>query len=504
MTTHTLLIIGRPNVGKSSLFNRLTGQKKAIVHDRRGVTRDLMEAEAEWNGVKFRLIDTAGLEESLETKRTETVDVRARAMIEEALKSTDQVVFVLDAKRGVTNAEYEIADWLRPFNCAIQVVLNKSESRQVAQARFEAFALGFGEPLSISATHNIGLSEMMAAILPRPCTEKHEHDDFQELKQESRPFRLAILGRPNVGKSTITNALLGYQRQVTGDIAGLTRDAIEIPWVPPQEHARGWNLVDTAGLRTHGQYRDSLDRATLRSTWKAIAHADVVALTVEATQPLSRGDLAIARDCATQGRPMILLVNKTDLSDDPKALAEELRHQLTRSLAQVRHLPYLCISALHTSGLDNIRRLAECQATRAAFRVGTGALNRWLEETLARHPLPLIGHRRMRIKYVTQVAVSPPEFALFTSHKAELPEAYIRYLRNSMIETFDYQGIPIRLHQRRGKNPYDQEQGIGTGEKPKHRAHIKRLPRKAQRRVSYRASTKKPLSLKQRAKQKPL
>ena len=497
----SLLIIGRPNVGKSSLFNRLLGAKKAIVHNRRGVTRDLQEAEALWGKVRYRLIDTAGLEESLDQMHTDPEDVRARTLIERALQDSAQILFVLDAQKGVTTADTEIAGWLRRFNRPIRLVLNKSEGA-IGDSAIDAFRLGFGEAARVSATHNIGIADVMQSILPNLRTDKPaDEEETFDLKKIGRPLRLAILGRPNVGKSSIINGLLGYERQVTGNIAGLTRDAIEIPWQDATEETAGWNLVDTAGLRAHGQYRDSLDRATARETWLAIARADVVALVVEATEPLTRGDLAIAKDCATQGRPMILVVNKTDLCPDPKAMAEELRYSLTKSLAQIRQLPYLCISALKDRGLDQIAKAAETQATRAAQRIGTGMLNRWLEEMLARHPMPLVKGRRMRIKYITQATVSPPEFILFTAHKAPIPEAYLRYLRNGLIDQFGFQGIPIRLNRRRGDNPFDAETPE-TQQRPKHRANSRLLPRKAQRKVSHKKTGKKALSLKQRAKQR--
>lgn len=496
----SLLIIGRPNVGKSSLFNRLLGAKKAIVHNRRGVTRDLQEAEALWGKVSYRLIDTAGLEESLDQMHTDPEDVRARTLIERALQDAAQILFVLDAQKGVTIADVEIAGWLRRFDKPIQLLLNKSEGA-IGDSATEAFRLGFGEATRVSATHNIGITDLMQEILPNLQKDSIEFEpEAPDLKDLGRPLRLAILGRPNVGKSSIINGLLGFERQVTGNIAGLTRDAIEIPWQEATEEAPGWNLVDTAGLRSHGQYRDSLDRATARETWLAIARADVVALVVEADEPLTRGDLAIAKDCATQGRPMVLVVNKTDLCADPKGMADELRYSITKSLAQIRQLPYLCISALKDRGLDKIAQAAELQATRAAQRIGTGVLNRWLEEMLARHPMPLVKGRRMRIKYVTQAAVSPPEFIFFTAHKTPIPEAYLRYLRNGLVDQFGFEGIPIRLNRRRGENPYDAEEVPQN--RQKHRANSRLLPKKAQRKVSHRKTGKKALSLKQRAKQR--
>lgn len=500
MSYPSLLIIGRPNVGKSSLFNRLLGAKKAIVHNRRGVTRDLQEAEALWGRVRYRLIDTAGLEESLDLMHTDAEDVRARTLIERALHEAAQVLFVLDAQKGVTIADTEIAGWLRRFNRPVTLVLNKSEGA-IGDSATEAFRFGFGAAVRVSATHNIGIANLMQTVLPNLQENATETElEPVDIKELGRPLRLTILGRPNVGKSSIINGLLGYERQVTGNIAGLTRDAIEIPWIAATQDTVGWNLVDTAGLRAHGQYRDSLDRATARETWLAIARADVVALVVEATEPLTRGDLAIAKDCAVQGRPMVLLVNKTDLCPNPKAMAEELGHDITKSLAQIRGLPCLCISALKQRGLGDIAPVAEQQVRRSAQRIGTGELNRWLEEMLVRHPMPLVKGRRMRIKYITQATVSPPEFILFTAHKAPIPEAYLRYLRNGLIDQFGFLGIPIRLNRRRGDNPYDSE--TPKAERPKHRANSLLLPRKARRRVSHQKNAKKALSLKQRAKKK--
>ncbi|NQY81636.1 MAG: ribosome biogenesis GTPase Der [Alphaproteobacteria bacterium] len=510
--TKTLLIIGRPNVGKSSLFNCLLGAKKAIVHNRRGVTRDLRMCDVQWGELRFTVIDTAGLEESLDQAHPDAEDVRARVIIEHALRRADQVLLIIDAQKGVTTGDTEIAGWLRRFGRPTQVVLNKAEGK-IGDSATEAFRLGFGAPALISATHNMGVAEMMSQLAPNfkperakntevtaaediPLDEAAVSDPLLALR---RPLRLAILGRPNVGKSSIINHLLGFDRQVTGNIAGLTRDAIEIPWRKPQDSSLGWNLVDTAGLKSHGQYRDSLDRATARETWNAIIHADVVTLVVEATAPLTRDDLAIAKDCATQGRPMILLVNKTDLCPDPQAMAHELGFTITESLAQIRHLPYLCISVPHDKGLSGIAELAEVQASRAAQRVGTGQLNRWLEDMLSHHPMPLIKGRRMRIKYITQTTILPPEFLLFTSHKAPIPEAYLRYLRNGLIDSFGFDGIPIRLNHRRSDNPYDAEKPAPQ-HKSKHRANSKLLPKKTQRCVSYRKPTKKILSLKQRAK----
>ena len=524
-----VLIIGRPNVGKSSLFNRLVGRKAAIVHNRRGVTRDIKTEIVARHGLRFLLSDTAGMEETLEQIRHEdtmphdlAADIDARQMITQTLNQVHVVLMMLDAQKGLTAGDQEIVQWLRRFNRPVIVLLNKSEGR-LADPVAEAYRLGFNDVLPISATHNQGIAELLIRLAqyvsPAPNSDIIDNDPAAKdtrdptaiaplLPQKISHRRLAILGRPNVGKSTISNSLSGQTRVVTGNIAGLTRDANTLAWPSASDDTQQWHLVDTAGLRAHGQYRDSLDRATAEATWEAINLADVVALVIEATAPLTRGDLSIAKDCARLGRPMLLIVNKIDLVDDAPAIAEELRHQLVYDLAQLRHVPYVCISAHMHQGLEHIAPLARLQAERAARRIGTGTLNRWLEQMLAAHPPPLIKGRRLRLKYATQTEVSPPQFVFFSSQKASVPEAYIRYLRNGLIDDFEYDGIPLRLSVRSARNPYDRstiEESEGSGSttsKPrqKHVAHTKRLPTSQQRRISYSTKPKKALSLKGRAK----
>ena len=492
----TLLIIGRPNVGKSSLFNRLIGRPEALVHNRRGVTRDLRQATADWHGLTFRVCDSAGLEESLASPEASPT----RTLLEAALTDADHVLLLLDGRKGVTTADEEIAFWLRRFDRPITIAVNKAESLP-ADRGHDAYRLGFGQPWLISALHRQGIDDLMTHLRPGLEPPPHppdspEGDGADPSTAPRRPLRLAILGRPNVGKSTIINGLLGYRRQLTGDEAGLTRDAIEVPWV---SGTPGWSLIDTAGLKAHGQYRDSLDRATASNTWQAIARADAVALTVDATMPLTRGDLSIARDCAKHGKPMLLLVNKTDLCTDPNAIARRLSDEITTKMAQIRHLPVLLLSAISGASISKIHPLAAQQARRSATRIGTGKLNRWLEGIVAANPLPLIRGRRMRIKYITQTDQTPPAFTLFTSHKAALPPDYVRYLTNRLIDDFDLAGIPIRLEAKRGDNPFENTTPHPRG-RAKHKPLRDRLPRAA--RTKPRTSTKgeKPLSLKQRAR----
>jgi GTP-binding protein len=449
-----LAIVGRPNVGKSTLFNRLAGRKLALVHDTPGVTRDRHEAPADFGSFELRLIDTAGFEEGAEGSLT----ARMTAQTLEAIAQADVCLFVIDARDGVTAGDQIIAETLRRSGKPIVLAANKCEGHMASEnAVVEAYRLGFGEALPISADHNLGIDALVAALEPFGPAEESEDAAPEEpaeqlAEQIERPLRLAIVGRPNVGKSSLFNLILGAERSLTGPEAGLTRDAITAPW---EADGRAILLHDTAGLRKSARAAGHvLEEMSVASTLEAIRFADCVIVVIDATMPFEKQDLTIADMIADEGRAIVFAINKWDLVEDRAGAVGRLREQLDASLPQVSGAPLIAISA--TTG-EGVARLlpAVMDADRAwNKRASTSALNRFLEHALTRHAPPAISGRRVRIRYMTQAKARPPTFVLFGNQLKSLPEAYLRYLTNGLREGFDLKGTPIRFLLRTAKNPY--------------------------------------------------
>ena len=441
----TAMIVGRPNVGKSTLFNRLAGRPLAIIDDTPGVTRDWREGEGHIADLDFRIIDTAGLEEAAPA----SLAGRMRAGTERLLAGADVALLVVDAREGLTEADRHFARSLRRSGRPVVLVANKAEGRAALAGIGEAHALGFGEPVAVSAQHGEGMAELYEALLPFAGARDHPEPGAAE--ETARPLHLAIVGRPNVGKSTLFNRLLGAERVLTGPEPGITRDAIAVDW---SWRGRPIRLFDTAGLRRRARIEEKLERLSAGDTLRAIRFAGTVILVLDALQPLERQDLTIANLVAEEGRALILALNKWDAVTDREASLKRLRERLQTSLPQLSGIGVVPVSALAGSGVKALMRAALAADAVWNKRVATGALNRWLAALQERHPPPLAGGRRLRLRYITQVNTRPPSFALFASQPGELPESYRRYLVNALRQDFMLPGTPIRMMLRKGENPY--------------------------------------------------
>ena len=440
----TVVITGRPNVGKSTLFNRLAGRRAALVADTPGVTRDRKEAEARLRGRTVRLIDTAGLEEA----PPETLAGRLRAGAAVAVALADLVVFVIDARDGVTPADRHFARWLRRQDRPVLLVANKAEGRLSSSAVMEAFELGLGDPVAVSAEHGEGIADLMLAIADSLPSD----DATADREAAERALRLAVVGRPNAGKSTLINRLLGEERMITGPEPGLTRDAISVLLHDAEGHPV--ELVDTAGLRRRARVESPLEKMSVNAAIEALKMAEVVALMVDATEGLHDQDLQIARLIEREGRAAVIALNKWDAVTDRSAARRALHDRLGSSLAQMKGIAVVPLSALTGAGVE--RLLPAVRRAHAVWntRLPTAALNRWFEQALTRHPPPLVDGRRLRLRYITQPKARPPTFLAFGTRAERIPEDYQRYLINSLRETFELPGTPIRLQLRGTKNPY--------------------------------------------------
>ncbi|MEI9991585.1 MAG: ribosome biogenesis GTPase Der [Rhizomicrobium sp.] len=455
----TLAIIGRPNVGKSTLFNKLVGRKLALTHDTPGVTRDRREADASLGALAFRVIDTAGFED----EAPETLAGRMTAQSQAAIADADATLFVIDAKAGVTTGDEAVAQALRKSGKPVILVANKCESHASDDGYNEAYSLGFGEPVAVSAEHTLGFGALEEALSQYIAPTVYPEDDedegapIEETDDEAlaRPIRLAIVGRPNVGKSSLFNRLLGEERTLTGPEAGITRDAIAAAW-----HADGRDFVlhDTAGLRRKARAAGhTLEEMSVASTLDAIRFADCVIVLLDATQAFEKQDLTIADLIEREGRAVVFVANKWDLIENRAGAVGDLRDRLDHSLPQLTGAPLVGISALTGEGLDRIVPAVIESHTAWTKRISTSALNRFLEKALERHAPPAISGRRVRIRYMTQVKARPPTFALFGNQLKSLPEDYIRYLTNGLREAFGLKGTALRFLMRGGKNPYAED-----------------------------------------------
>jgi GTP-binding protein len=445
----TVAIVGRPNVGKSTLFNRLVGRRLALVDDRPGVTRDRREGRARLGDLAFTVIDTAGLEEAA----PESLTGRMQEQTEAAIAAADGVLFLVDARAGVTPSDRAFADLVRRSGKPAIVIANKSEGRAAEAGRLEAYELGLGEPVAVSAEHGEGLADLYQALraaLP-DVTQEREDDEEPETEDAQAPIRVAVVGRPNSGKSTLINRLLGEERLLTGPEAGITRDAIavEVEW-----HDRQFRFHDTAGMRRRSRIEEKLEKLSVADALNAIRFAEVVVVLMDAEKPFEEQDLRIADLVEREGRALVIGMNKWDLVEQRPGAFKELRGETDHWLPQVKGVPVVAVSGLTGEGLDRLMQAIVDAHAVWNRRAGTSALNRWLGDVVASHPPPAVSGRPIRLDYVTQPKSRPPSFVLFLSRADAVPDAYRRYLVNSLRESFDLPGTPIRLTLREKKNPF--------------------------------------------------
>jgi len=464
-----LAIVGRPNVGKSTLFNRLVGRKIALVDDTPGVTRDRRTHEARLQDLSFDVIDTAGFED----EAPQTLAGRMREQTEIAIGEADIILFMVDARSGLLPDDRAFADIVRRTGKPVVLAANKAEARGAQGGAVEAWELGLGEPVEISAEHGLGMSDLRDALVEALGKERafadeedDEHDigaplvgediddpdaETEPAYDDSKPLRIAVVGRPNAGKSTLINALVGEERLLTGPEAGITRDSISVDWEWRGRHIR---LFDTAGMRRKSRVQEKLEKLSVADGLRAIRFAEVVVIVLDATIPFERQDLQIADLIVREGRAPVIAFNKWDLIDNPQQMLAELREKTTRLLPQVRGLQAVPISGETGRGLDKLMEAVERTHRVWNRRISTGRLNRWLEGVIAHHPPPAVAGRRLKIKYITQVKTRPPGFVISCSRPDAMPDSYVRYLVNGLRDTFDMPGVPIRVSLRAPDNPY--------------------------------------------------
>jgi GTPase len=445
----TVAIIGRPNVGKSTLFNRLVGKKLALVDDRPGVTRDRREGEASLLGLDFRVIDTAGYED----EDPETLPGRMRAQTVAAVRDADAALFLIDARAGVTPLDEEIGRWLRSETTPIILAANKAEGRAGEGGIMEAYALGFGEPIAMSAEHGEGVVDLFEHI--RPYVEREEAEEEEEAGDG--PLKLAIVGRPNAGKSTLINRILDQERLITGPEAGITRDSIAIDWEwqAPDGQRRPVRLIDTAGMRKKAKVEDKLEKLSVADARRAVDFAEVVVLLLDGTRGLEAQDLRIADNVLQEGRALIVAISKWDVAENASALFNGIKGALEEGLSQARGVPLLTVSGRTGKGIDAL--LAAAFEVREIWskRVPTGQLNRWFEGAVETNPPPAPGGKRIKLRYITQVNTRPPSFVLFGTRTDQLPDSYLRYLVNGIRKELGFGAVPVRLSVRASRNPFD-------------------------------------------------
>ncbi|MFC3050997.1 ribosome biogenesis GTPase Der [Kordiimonas pumila] len=473
----TLAIVGRPNVGKSTLFNRLVGKKLALVDDTPGVTRDRRGGEGRIADLEFLLIDTAGLEEG----DVGSLSERMKAQTAQALKEADIALMLYDARAGVTPMDEHFAAWLRRTETPVILAANKCEGKIASVGFYEAYALGLGEPVALSAEHGDGLADLYQ-VLVETLKEigidpyEGENDDSSKDNQKNldtgpvegdmdyefidpdakeaqiRPLRLAIVGRPNAGKSTLINQLIGEDRMITGPEAGLTRDSISVDW---EWDGLPVKLFDTAGMRKRARVSEKLEKLSVADALRAIQFAEVVVLLLDAELGIERQDLKIAEHVVSEGRALIIALNKWDIVENRLDVSRALKDVLTRSLPQLKGVKFLHFSALTGKGLQNLMPMVAEANELWNARISTSVFNRWLADAMEKHPAPSVSGKRIKIRYGAQIKTRPPTFALFCNRPEGLPDSYIRYLENELRRDFDLPGVPIRILMKKGQNPYE-------------------------------------------------
>jgi GTPase len=457
--TLTIVIAGRPNVGKSTLFNRLAGKRLALVDDMPGLTRDRKEAEADIGNRIVRLIDTAGLEEA----EIGSIASRMRQQSEVAIGEADLILFMMDARAGVTPADEVFATQVRASGKPVILIANKCEGRSGVDGYYDAFRLGLGEAVALSAEHAEGMGELYSqmaealdALEERPEEPEDDEDGEPGEGRPSRPLRLAIVGRPNAGKSTLVNTLLGEERMITGPEPGLTRDSVatDFTW-----HGKAIKLFDTAGMRRKSRIAERVEKLAVGDSLNAIRFAEVIVLLIDVDVALDKQDLQLADLAEREGRALVIGVNKWDLVEHRDRKLNELRDMVARALPQVKGVPVVPVSALSGRGTENLMKAVFEVYELWNKRISTAALNRWFTDALERHSPPAAAGRRIKLRYITQSNARPPTFILFCSRPQDLPEAYLRYLVNGLREHFGLWSVPIRLHLRKPDNPYDKGRG---------------------------------------------
>ncbi|MBX9466618.1 MAG: ribosome biogenesis GTPase Der [Rhizobium sp.] len=466
----TVAIVGRPNVGKSTLFNRLVGKKLALVDDTPGVTRDRRPGDAKLVDLRFTIIDTAGLEEA----GPETLQGRMRAQTEMAIDEADLTLFVVDAKYGLTPVDQALAEMLRRRGRPVVLVANKSEARGSDAGFYDAYTLGLGEPVPISAEHGQGMIDLRDAIVEAIGEERAfpeeedvaetdvvlyqdddlegEEDEAEPEYDETKPLRVAIVGRPNAGKSTLINRFLGEDRLLTGPEAGITRDSISVEW---DWRGRTIKMFDTAGMRKKARVQEKLEKLSVADALRAIRFAETVVIIFDATIPFEKQDLQIVDLCLREGRAAVLAFNKWDLVEDPQAFLTDLREKTERLLPQARGIRAVPISGHTGYGLEKLMQSIVDTDKVWNKRISTAKLNRWLDAVTTQHPPPAVSGRRLKLKYMTQVKARPPAFMISCTRPDSLPESYVRYLTNGLRADFDMPGVPIRIHFKAGENPFE-------------------------------------------------
>jgi GTP-binding protein len=442
-------IVGRPNVGKSTLFNRLVGRKLALVDDRPGVTRDRREGEANLLGLDFRVIDTAGYED----EDPQTLPGRMRAQTTAAVREADVALFMIDARAGVTPQDEEIGRWLRSEKTPVILAANKAEGRAAESGLLEAYSLGLGEPIAISAEHGEGVADLFEQLRPHVEREDAEEEDGEE---SDPTLKLAIVGRPNAGKSTLINRMLDQERLITGPEAGITRDSIAIDWQwqAPDGQQRPVRLIDTAGMRKKSKVDDKLEKLSVADARRAVDFAEVVVLLLDGTRGLEAQDLRIADHVLQEGRALVVAINKWDVAEGPSSLFNGIKAALEEGLSQARGVPLMTVSGKTGKGIDQL--LAAAFETREIWskRVTTGQLNRWFEDAIEKNPPPAPGGKRIKLRYITQVNTRPPSFVLFGTRVDQLPDTYLRYLVNGIRRELGFGAVPVRLQARASRNPF--------------------------------------------------